>query len=326
MRACKILLISIVLLSFASSIYGQMLYEVIDLGQGEARAINNSGQVVGESAQGRAVIFDSTGGGNNVTLSPEWSKALSINDNGQIVGFSDVGSQRAILFDSTGNGNNIVLGQGIAYSINNTGQIVGMDDSGSNRPHAMIFDSTGTGNHTVLGEGAAFSINNNGQIVGFEYRYGGVIFAPQHIALRLIVYSNNDRGQILGFGPYGFPNDQYLSYLFDVNGDIVHLGEGLAQDININGQIIGYRQSDQEAVLFDPTGGGNNITLNSLIDPACGWDLRIACAINDNGWIVGTGSHEGTYGEAFLLKPIPEPASVLLFAFGVMLIKKVKRD
>ena len=65
--------------------------------------------------------------------------------------------------------------------------------------------------------------------------------------------------------------------------------------------------------------------LNDLIDPASGWTLTQALAINTSGQIVGYGSN-GTYTEAFLLTPaapIPLPAGAWLilsgfFAFGWM--------
>jgi probable HAF family extracellular repeat protein len=99
-----------------------------------AYSINNNGQIVGWDADNighrRACLFDPTGNGNNIQLGD--GEAAAINDNGQIVGYSN---SHAFLFDSTGNGNNIDLNSLIdpacgwtltnAFDINNNGWIVG---------------------------------------------------------------------------------------------------------------------------------------------------------------------------------------------------------
>jgi hypothetical protein len=68
--------------------------------------------------------------------------------------------------------------------------------------------------------------------------------------------------------------------------------------INSSGQL--------RACLFDPTGGGNNIDLNTLIPPDSGWTLKYADSINNHGWIVGTGTNPDGFDRAYLLK-IAEP-------------------
>jgi hypothetical protein len=80
------------------------------------------------------------------------------------------------------------------------------------------------------------------------------------------------------------------------------------------------------AVLFDPTGGGNNINLNTLIDPSLGWTLITANSINDNGWIVGVGYNRynpDSYQRAYLL--IPEPATLSILALGCLAIPRKRR-
>jgi hypothetical protein len=53
--------------------------------------------------------------------------------------------------------------------------------------------------------------------------------------------------------------------------------------------------------------------LNDLIDPVAGWTLKSAYAINDLGWIVGYGTHNGQ-SRGFVLTPIPEPSALSLLA------------
>ena len=235
-------------LPLSSTASAEIRYDVIDLGTlgnnwSAATAINNEGQIVGTcldaSGYFRAVLFDPTGGGNNIDLGE--GIALSINDNGQIVGTSGYYPMQATIFDPTGGGENIYLGDwSDAHSINNSGQIVGVLVI-----QATLFDPTGAGNHIYMGEGTAYSINDIGQIVGHTNW-------PMHATL---------------FDPTGG----------GVNIDL-YLGMALssASAINNSGQIVGntwaysgdphYPQGAARAALFDITGQGNNIDLGTLDD------------------------------------------------------------
>jgi len=76
--------------------------------------------------------------------------------------------------------------------------------------------------------------------------------------------------------------------------------------------------------LFDPTGGGNNIDLNTLIDPSLGWTLSKAYSINDNGWIVGYGRNPAGFSRAYLL--IPEPFTLSILAAGALVLLRKLRN
>jgi len=159
-----------------------------------AHSINNNGRVVGYAfnylfSGSRAVLFDSNYQGNNIdlgTLGGQYSAAISINDNGQIVGRADTasGAVHATLFDPNGTGNNIDLGTlsgcnfFVAACINNCGQIVGQASIDAfSTFRAVLFDPTGCGNNIDLNElvdpalgwalKTAICINDNGWIVGW---------------------------------------------------------------------------------------------------------------------------------------------------------------
>ena len=51
------------------------------------------------------------------------------------------------------------------------------------------------------------------------------------------------------------------------------------------------------------------LDLNSLIDPASGWVVTRANAINDRGQITGVGRFNGGFEVAVLLTPVPEPSA-----------------
>jgi probable HAF family extracellular repeat protein len=185
-----------------------------------ALSINNNGQIVGYAHTGttsihnRAILFDPSGSGNSIDLTPgndDAGEAHCINDVGQIVGWSWK-TDGAALFNPTGNGHNIALGSlpgaeySYPYSINNHGHIVGSvtfityDDDYIDL--AVLFDSTGSGNNKNLNDlidrdsgwllEVARSINNHGWIVGCGVNPAGQDHAFLMMPLSRTIYVDDD--------------------------------------------------------------------------------------------------------------------------------------
>lgn len=294
----------------------------------DARSINNNGQIVGwaEDSDLHACLFDSTGGGANIDLGAldgDFSSALSINDNGQIVGIVEIFDpffiSYACLFDPTGGGDNTLLGSpfsvdpinssSYAYSINNSSEIVGQD----------VFRKSLFGEFVTYNAACRYDLQSEG---------GLPLDDDTSCALSI-----NNNGQIVGWT--SLPTSAYRACLFDPTGggDNTNLGTidgynySKALSINDNGQIVGEvftpdfpEPAIHHACLFDPTGQGNNIDLNTLIDPSSGWELTQAYSINNNGWIVGWGINPDGYEHAYLLTP--EPATIVLLGLGALFVRR----
>ena len=291
----------------------------------EAYGINNNGQVVGWSytSSGATHAFVYSGGAmtNLGTLAGcSSSAAYGINDNGQVVGSSSGGTTNAFLY-SGGQMTNLghlpvsppqwpifmpVIGAA-AYGINNNGQVVGWSYAASGYQHAFLYSSgTMTDLGTPSGYVASFAsgINNNGQVVGCSYT-GSMMSRNPYVAF---LYSGGvwtDLGALPGYS------------------------QSFASGINSNGQVVGYLytmslfgSASYDAFLYS---GGTMVDLNTLIPANSGWDLEYASAINDNGQICGYGTNPSGQTDAFLLTPVPEPATwglLLLGGVGFMLRKR----
>jgi probable HAF family extracellular repeat protein len=329
-----------IILIISNSTFGY--YNIIDLGslggsKSGAYSVNDSGQIVGysydSSGNTHACIFDSTGDSNkHIDLGS--GCAYSNNNKGVIVGTS---TGHACIFDSTGNGANINLGGNTAYSINDSNQIVGWT-SGPDITKACLFDSNGNGNNMILASvsSKAYSINNSGQIVGWvtkgSQRYACLfnpgqgyttLYSPSTSDVNSIAMAINDIGQVVGFIYKSLEVDSERAYLF-TEGPDYYLGPGSPMSINNKGQIVGYYTDwlHPSACLFDPN-EHSNIDLESLIDPSLGWVLNYAYDINNDGWIVGQGVHNGQT-RAYLLA-IPEPMTITLLSFGVLVLQGKKK-
>jgi len=343
-RKALALVVGVMFVLSGSLTMAAVSYELIDLGPGIAYAINDSGQVVGQS-ENQAVLFDPTGNGKNVYLGG-WI-ASDINNSGEIVGCA---GSHAVLFDLTDKEKNIDLGAtggdwSHAYGINNSGEIVGdiganTEISGVYNIVATLFDSSGGGANINLtpdiadfGRAYASGINDDGKIVGSKFdeptlfdRTGGGDNISLGKGCLGSAFEINNNGKIVGFIPWGLW-DEREAVLFDPSGNGANITLGTlggdnseALSINDLDQIVGWAETAEgkwHAALFDPTGNGVNIDLNNLINEP-DWVLEIAYDINNNGWIIGQMVNSEDEEHVFLLTP--EPATLGLLTLGGLLL------
>lgn len=247
------------------------------------------------------------------------SRALGINNNGDVVGQARVGSAyTAFYLPSGGSAAAIPLiasttsTDSIAMSVNDNGVVVGFDYSGNwnfglegslggGVTHPQAFSWAG-GSATPLGalgtgtDSIATAINSAGTIVG----------QATSSATDMI----NTQGHAFVF------SGGMMTALAELSGATM----SIADDINDAGDIVGTVKTatGSKAFLYH---AGQMIDLNTLIS-ATGWVLKEADSINDDGYITGYGTHNGVT-TAFILSPVagasvPEPASAVLLGMGCL--------
>ena len=250
--------------------------------------LNNAGQVVGYglttelkyhaflAADGTVTDLGTFGGTN--------SAAHGINDNGQVVGFAATDRQFAHAFlyaDGVLNDLGTLGGDSsAAFGINSAGQVAGWSDTAGPYPQAIHAFLYSDGQMTDLGtlpggtDSYATAINDNGDVAG-----SAAFDAP--LARHAFLYSG---GQMTDLGT--LPDYSYGSF---------------ATALNNLGQVVGYAITENFAsqhAFFHKD--GQMIDLNQFVPPGQGWELTSATGINDQGQIVGSGIHDGSF-RAYLL-------------------------
>lgn len=314
-------------LSLSSAAKAHPEYRVTVVGPANSRAadINAAGVVVGSYAvtdttsqaflnRGRGVVTLGRLGGAS-------SAAVAINDKGVVLGtwITGAGASRGFLYFrgrqrdigtvATGSSSNFTDINNAGY-ITATGAVPGFDG-----PRGFL--RSPDGRYTDIGAlpfenplTIATALNNRKQITGAS---GPLIFPDQPI--RAIIWERgvmrdlgdlgfdfnsgldiNDRGQITGYAslPLGFRARHAFLWshgrMIDIDGrPDVDFSFSIGTGINNRGHVVG--SSDHlSGFIFR---GRRMQSLNALIDPRLGWDVRFPEAINDAGQIAATAIRGG---------------------------------
>jgi probable HAF family extracellular repeat protein len=319
---------------------GEIRYTVTNLGTvfgtsgSGAYDINDSGQVLIQSGSHSFICDDGTACDLGSWL------AQAINSRGQAVGYTTIsGTEHGLIYS---NGDITDLGAGSnAYDINTSGQVVGRASFNMHWHAFLRTDGTMKDLGTLGGsDSQAYGVNDNGQVVGYAFDAGSNqrAFLYSNGAMTDLgtfgghnswAYSINNSSQIVG-AAYFADNSVFHAFLYDHDEmtDLTPLADTTSQasDINASGQVVGYAWTGKSFYAFLYS-NGKMTDLNSLIDPAAGWVLYRAYAINDEGQIVGFGTQAHGQFKAFLLTPIvPEPSTLALLGIAAIgLLAHVRR-
>jgi len=335
---------------------GEVTYEVTDLGtlggtDSEAYGINDNLQITGLSeipgGHNRAFLWDPIGGMVDLgTLGGNYASGRAVNTAGQVAGLSWTGSAyRACRWTPGAAPDNLgVLGgdRSDGYGINDSGTVVGGSNytSENSDDHAFLWTPAAGMIELSTSRTVAADVNNSHQAVGRYYRDScGTPKTWQYDETTGSVTENslpylpgddsgwanaiNESGWIAGVSGDSYYSSYYHRYNTTNQHAVVwgpdptqriDLGSGLANDINDAGQVVGNSTSPRAHYWDADTGW---IDLNDYLEPCGdGWTLYEAYGINNDGYIVGRGRNASGQSHAFLLTPIPEPATMGLLAIG----------
>ncbi|HEY9277420.1 MAG TPA: PEP-CTERM sorting domain-containing protein [Methylotenera sp.] len=203
--------------------------------------------------------------GYDLTLIPQLDGTPSINNQGQISGYTLINN--SIYAAIWQNGTITNLGSGIPTAINNSGQVAGVNVSGAvlwSNGQSIALPNLHSGDNTQV-----WGINDAGQVVGWS---GSFVNVP-------VVWNGTNITQL---SPA--------------------LAEGEARAINNNGQITGYGNvgSYLEPELHAMLWNGDTVTDLGTLNGQNVQNFSTGQSINDAGQIVGSSAFAASVNHAFL--------------------------
>jgi probable HAF family extracellular repeat protein len=299
-------------------------YNLIDLGNVEAGAINDIGQISGmlSTGKGKTRAFLHSGGKDSLRmLDGANGVGRSLNNKGQVVGSikGAKGELQAVTWKNFTLSVIDAKGQsGIASGINEGGQIVGWTDY-PNGPQKAVLWEPGKPVRSLHLPGyrasQAIAINNRGQILAAAFRSDNFRQFPyiwkdgKTTTISSMIRANaiNDNGQVVGVIRTRDGGTRAALWKNGRVRDIDGRRDGSSEALSINnkGEIVGIRYIRlQDKILVTSPFlyfQGHIRDLNSMIAPKP--DLWLGASINNRGQIIGVGIYKSKE-RSFLLNPI----------------------
>lgn len=313
--------------------------------------INNGGQMAGALLAGDGATHAALYGNGAVTdlgtLGGGAAQATALNDAGAMTGtvFSTSGEWHGFVYS---NGVTTDLGRrSEAFGINARGDAVGRAWTGDGTYTALLYSdgqlrslgSLGTGEYAI-----AYDINDIGQAVGVS-----LLLNESHAPFHPFLYSDgamrdlgslayggvssanaiNNAGRIAGysedvdgtFSAFIYENAT-MTFLGNLGGTFVDVG-----GINEQGAFVGNADNANGNAIGYIYLAGALVDLNTLLDPALGWQIDGAVAINDLGQIAAHGCRDGLCGTVRLdlAGAVPEPAAAGMLVPGLLALAMAGR-
>lgn len=303
-------------LTFSAQAAAPGQYSVTSLGALTGLDLNNHGQVVGYVSSGAGAQQASIYNGGVVSAiagATGVSVANGINDAGQISGYFGQYSEHGFLYSS-----------GSLTSLNMT--VVGIDNQGnvggtaaeqlpfgSYKEYAAVYANGQTTMGSLGGQyihpigmskdGTLYGFGNTADSVGmnpFTYKNGVMTDYSSIMGDGALIAGANAHNQLLGTN---IGSGLHFTYF---NGVLEYQAAGIGFDsINNSGWAVGAQQDLDNLsflkglLLVD----GVSYDLNSLVDPAAGWNITSASVINENNQILAQGCNATGCG-SLLLSPL----------------------
>jgi hypothetical protein len=338
---CSGIVILCASLILPSITYGYTIENLGTLGgMTTAQDINNNNEVVGISIDGggvwRAVKWTDSSGLSTI-VSDANARAYGINDSGQVA--MKIGNNAYRW--SSGSGTELLSGPlSIAlHGITESGGIYGYHTDNKaaywTTPTSYTTYAYPAGRNTDI----MSAYSDGGYKVGYSYLYSSGIYDEQAMCwlssstyVELGDLSAGQASQALSINA----SEQIVGWAKDSSGvkhavlwetfdqDVpVDLGTGVAKQISSDGSKIVGIHDDKAVVWVYETDSWIMYYLNDFLEPASGWDLKLATGINDNNMIIGDGLLDGQY-RAFIFDfnpAVPEPLSIITVLIGIAALK-----